>query len=108
MHKRPTRCHIQLLVRLTETERLQQPKSHLRHQKTLRRNQTRLKQIPPQKQLHHCDPHQKRQQTLGSNGLQRTKGTIVAIQFGAKEEKKEEDPQAGIMNMMKKMYEEGD
>ena len=35
-------------------------------------------------------------------------GNNDSIQFGKEEEKDVKDPQAGLMNMMKKMYEEGD
>ena len=46
---------------------------------------------------------------MGSDGLEREQGIFYSIQFSkAEEEKDVKDPQAGLMNMMKKMYEEGD
>ena len=46
---------------------------------------------------------------MGSGGLQGEQGKYSIIQFKADEkEEKVEDPSAGLMNMMKKMYEDGD
>ena len=46
---------------------------------------------------------------MGSGGLQGEQGKYLIIQFKADEkEEKAEDPSAGLMNMMKKMYEDGD
>ena len=46
---------------------------------------------------------------MGPTGIQREQGTFKSIQFKSKEdEPKAEDPSGGMMNMMKKMYEDGD
>lgn len=46
---------------------------------------------------------------MGSNQLQRQQGKDHPIQFKTDEKEDElKDPSAGLMNMMKKMYEDGD
>ena len=46
---------------------------------------------------------------MGSDGLEIKQGIFDLTQFNNVEDEKDiKDPQAGLMNMMKKMYEEGD
>ena len=68
-------------------------------------------QISSQEKWNHTHYDQEGEQILGSNDLQRQKGITTLMQFSAGQDKKEdlkEDPSAGMMNMMKKMYEDGD
>ena len=46
-------------------------KPHLRHKETLRLDKSRLMQVYPEKEWNNYNSYQKRQQIMGSNGIQR-------------------------------------
>lgn len=109
MHKRAGGGAFREALGGDETERLQRFQSHFRDKKVVRRHQTLRMQVFTKEQRNYNNPDKEGEQKLGPDSVQRGKGMFLSIQFGKeKKDDPKEDPSAGIMNMMKKMYEEGD